>query len=46
VLTCSAHEWQYDARTGRGLNPANVTLPRYPVEVRNAEIWIDCDATE
>lgn len=45
VLTCSAHEWQYDARTGQGLNPANVALPRYPVEVRNAEIWIDCDVT-
>ncbi len=43
VLTCSAHEWQYDVRSGAGINPAGVALPRYPVEVRDGEIWIDID---
>jgi toluene monooxygenase system ferredoxin subunit len=41
VLTCSAHEWQYDARTGRGLNPAGVALVQLPVEVRDGHIWVD-----
>jgi toluene monooxygenase system ferredoxin subunit len=44
VLTCSAHEWQYDVCTGAGLNPDSVKLHRYPVEVRGGEIWIDVDA--
>ena len=43
VLTCGAHEWQYDARTGQGINPSSAKLSRFPVEIRNGEIWIDVD---
>ena len=43
VITCAAHEWQYDARTGCGINPRAVTLTRLPVEIRGGEIWIDVD---
>jgi toluene monooxygenase system ferredoxin subunit len=43
VLTCAAHEWQYDARTGAGINPEGVALRRYPLEIRDGEIWIDID---
>jgi toluene monooxygenase system ferredoxin subunit len=43
VLTCAAHEWQYDVCTGAGLNPDNVSLRRFPVEIRDGEIWIDVD---
>jgi toluene monooxygenase system ferredoxin subunit len=41
VLTCKAHEWQYEAASGRCLNPCGVTLKSYPVEVRDGEIWIE-----
>jgi toluene monooxygenase system ferredoxin subunit len=41
VLTCSAHEWQYDAATGRCLNPCDVTLKAFPVEVRDGDIWVE-----
>jgi toluene monooxygenase system ferredoxin subunit len=41
VLTCAAHEWEYDARTGAGLNPAGVALRRYPLQIRDGAIWID-----
>jgi toluene monooxygenase system ferredoxin subunit len=41
VLTCSAHGWQYDARTGQGCNPTGVALPRLAVEIRGADIWVD-----
>jgi toluene monooxygenase system ferredoxin subunit len=43
VLTCVAHEWQYDARTGVGINPEGVALRRYPLEIRDGKIWIDLD---
>jgi toluene monooxygenase system ferredoxin subunit len=43
VITCRAHEWQYDARTGQGINPSSARLSRYPVEIRDGEIWIDVD---
>jgi toluene monooxygenase system ferredoxin subunit len=45
VLTCAAHEWQYDACTGAGLNPDNVALRRFPVEIRAGEIWVDVDGS-
>jgi toluene monooxygenase system ferredoxin subunit len=41
ILTCKAHEWQYDAATGRCLNPCELALKRLPVEVRDGAIWIE-----
>jgi toluene monooxygenase system ferredoxin subunit len=41
VLTCWAHEWQYDACSGEGLNPLGVRLRRFPVEVRDGAVWVD-----
>jgi toluene monooxygenase system ferredoxin subunit len=46
TLTCAAHEWQYDARTGAGINPQTVALRRYPVQVRDQDIWIDIDGAD
>ena len=33
VLTCRAHEWQFDARTGEGVNPKDTCLVRHDVRV-------------
>ena len=44
ILTCSAHEWQYDADTGQGLNPCGVSLKTVPVEVRDGDIWVEIAA--
>jgi len=41
VLTCSAHGWQYDARTGHGINPDSVALPSYPVKIEGNEILVE-----
>jgi toluene monooxygenase system ferredoxin subunit len=46
VLTCAAHEWQYDARTGCGLNPRSAALTRLAVEIRGGDIWIDVDGRQ
>lgn len=44
VLTCSAHEWQYDACTGQGLNPRTARLRALPVRIEGGEIQVDVDA--
>jgi toluene monooxygenase system ferredoxin subunit len=41
VITCAAHGWQYDARTGRGINPESVVLPRYEVTIAGDDILVD-----
>ncbi len=41
VLTCSAHEWQYDAVTGAGINPASTRLARLPVRIDGNDILVD-----
>jgi nitrite reductase/ring-hydroxylating ferredoxin subunit len=33
VLTCRAHEYQFDALTGDGVNPKGIGLTRHDVEV-------------
>lgn len=38
VLTCRAHQWQYDIATGRGVNPRDVQLER--VEVQICDGWV------
>jgi len=41
VLTCAAHGWEYDARTGRGINPENVELPKYAVKIEGNDILVE-----
>lgn len=40
VLVCSAHHFEYDARTGRGINPRNLCLRRFPVVIENGKVWV------
>ncbi|HEY0708845.1 MAG TPA: Rieske 2Fe-2S domain-containing protein [Polyangia bacterium] len=44
VITCWAHEWQYDACTGAGINPDDVALLRIPLKVEQGRILIDVSA--
>jgi toluene monooxygenase system ferredoxin subunit len=41
VLTCRAHHWQYDIRSGRGVNPASVCLKRFAVKVEGGRVLVD-----
>lgn len=41
VLTCAAHEWEFDARTGDGVNPKSACLHRYPVQIEGDRIFVD-----
>jgi toluene monooxygenase system ferredoxin subunit len=43
VLTCRAHRWQYDARTGLGLNPKSARLRALPVRVEGDDVLVDVE---
>lgn len=40
ILTCAAHEWVFDARTGNGVNPEDACLRRFPVRVDGDRILV------
>jgi toluene monooxygenase system ferredoxin subunit len=41
VLTCASHQWQFDATTGRGINPKNACLSPIAVRIVESEILVD-----
>lgn len=32
TLVCSGHDWEFDLRSGAGINPSGCQLYRYPIE--------------
>ncbi len=44
VLTCSAHHYQYDARSGHGLNPKSVHLLSHSVRTEQGHILVEVSA--
>ena len=40
LLTCAAHEWVFDARTGDGVNPEDACLQRFPVRIDGDRILL------
>ncbi len=45
TLTCSAHEFRFDADSGHGKNPKNLQLTGIEVACRHGKILVDLDAT-
>jgi toluene monooxygenase system ferredoxin subunit len=41
TLVCPAHGWEYDVRTGKGLNPEGVSLRRLPVFLEADDVLVD-----
>lgn len=41
VLTCASHHWQFDATTGRGINPKDAFLTPIAVRIVEDEILVD-----
>ena len=46
TLVCTAHLWEFDAATGRGLNPANTRLCEFPVEIKDGGIYVTAPCGE
>ena len=44
VLTCAAHEWSFDVRTGGGINPSDARLHRYRVRLEDDRVLVDTNA--
>ncbi|TVS86175.1 Rieske 2Fe-2S domain-containing protein [Mycobacterium helveticum] len=40
TLECSGHAWQFDMRSGEGINPAGCRLYQFPVEVTDGIVRI------
>jgi len=40
VITCSAHEWQFDMESGKGVNPDGCRLFRYEVRVEGDDVLV------
>jgi toluene monooxygenase system ferredoxin subunit len=45
MLTCATHQWQFDALTGKGVNPATACLEEFPVLIENGDIMVELVAT-
>lgn len=43
LLSCVAHEWVFDARTGNGVNPEDACLRRFPVRVDGDRILVSLE---
>jgi toluene monooxygenase system ferredoxin subunit len=41
MLTCATHQWQFDALTGKGINPMTACLEEFPVRIENGDILVD-----
>lgn len=44
VLTCAGHLWEFDLRTGKGVNPANCQLLEFPVRVTGDQVSVSVPA--
>ena len=41
LLMCRAHRWQFDAATGKGINPRGARLEGFPVHVVAGQVLIE-----
>jgi toluene monooxygenase system ferredoxin subunit len=45
IITCPGHLWEFDARSGAGINPADARLREYLTIVRSGELFVQIPAS-
>lgn len=43
TLTCRLHHWVFDACTGKGINPGDCQLTKYPLQIQDGKVFVDLD---
>jgi toluene monooxygenase system ferredoxin subunit len=41
TLACATHQWEFDLRTGKGINPADACLESLEVRLENGDILLE-----
>ncbi|MCE2484985.1 MAG: Rieske 2Fe-2S domain-containing protein [Desulfurellaceae bacterium] len=41
VLICNSHRWEFDVLTGRGIEPDDCELKRYPIKIEGDAVYVD-----
>lgn len=46
VLMCRAHQWTFDASTGKGINPGDCRLAEYTVKLEGDDVLVCVEGVE
>lgn len=46
VLTCSAHMWSFDVRTGEGVQGTEADIAEYPTKIEDGQVLVDPSLVE
>lgn len=46
IITCTLHNWVFDARTGLGLSPTGCALEEYPLRIEDGMVQVDLSGTD
>jgi toluene monooxygenase system ferredoxin subunit len=46
VLMCRAHQWTFDATSGKGINPGSCRLAEYPVKIEDDTVYVSVEGVE
>ncbi len=45
-IICRAHQWMFDGVTGKGVNPSDCQLAKYPVKVEGEDVLVETEGVK